>query len=76
MEVKILDKVWIMLNNVPIEITITKIITTISVDENGDVIEDSKAFAKYSETLNDLTVVNLNKAKSTKTELMTEVFNL
>ena len=76
MEVKVKDKVWIMLNNMPIEIMITKVVTTISINDNDELVVESKAFAKYSETLKEDAVVNLKNAHQTKEDLMHSVFNL
>ena len=76
MDVKILDKVWIMNNNIPIELTITKIVITIMLDDDRTPKEDIKAYAIYSTTLLDECVVNLSNAYKTKDELMNAVFNL
>jgi hypothetical protein len=76
MDVSIRDAIWIMLNNKPKEIIITKIVKTTTLDINNNVTDKTEVYAKYSETLSEDAIVLLEEAYTTKAQLMSAIFEL
>jgi hypothetical protein len=75
MDANVLDKVWVMFNNEPVEVTISKkVITHALVGDNVET--NSILYAKYSKTLQEDTIVNSQNAYPSKNALMTAVFKL
>ncbi len=77
MDFKTGQKIWLMLNNKPVEIIVSKIIQTNElVLENENEFQEIKAFASFSTKCEHEHLINLKEVYNSKEELMTAVFEL
>lgn len=72
---KVYDKIWVMLNNKPAELTVSKIIETNYIDNTGVQRFEQKVFASFTATFEHDFVIE-KEYYNTKTELMNAVFEI
>ncbi len=77
MDFKIGQKIWLMINNKPVEIIVSKIIQTNElVLENENKFQEIKAFASYSTNYQHEYLIIPSEVYASKKELMKAVFDL
>lgn len=77
MDFKIGQKIWLMINNKPVEIILSKIIQTNElVLENENEFQEIKAYASYSTNYQHEYLIVPTEVYASKKELMNAVFGL
>ncbi|SNA83464.1 hypothetical protein DK150_550086 [Flavobacterium psychrophilum] len=77
MGLKIGQKIWLMLNNKPVEIIVSKIVVTEElVVENENPFQKTEVYASNSSKYLHEFTINSNEVYASKLELMTAVFGL
>lgn len=74
-EIRVNDKVWVMLNNRPVELVITKIIQTTVINNLAEVELIVETYASINENNNHDFTVNVTETFATRAELEAFVFN-